>query len=80
MFDAPQGVYRMSDNVPGLVETSGNLGVLAIGDGTFAASVYVRSAVDSERDAEALRFVVVFEQAGATTATCWRLLDLAAEP
>ena len=69
VFDAPQGVYRMSDTVPGLVETSGNLGVLDIGDGTFTGSVYVRSAIDSERDAEALRFITVFEGAGATTAT-----------
>ena len=37
--------------------------------GTFTGSVYVRSAIDSERDAEALRFITVFEDAGATTAT-----------
>jgi len=69
VFDAPQGVYKMSDTVPGLVETSGNLGVLDIDAGTFTGSVYVRSAIDSERDAEALRFITVFEDAGATTAT-----------
>lgn len=66
VYAAPQGVFRMSADVPGLVETSGNIGVLSIGDGQFAASVYVRSAFDAERDAEAQRFAAVFEAAGAT--------------
>ncbi|MEI8173341.1 MAG: aminoacyl-histidine dipeptidase [Deltaproteobacteria bacterium] len=66
VYAAPQGVFRMSASVPGLVETSGNVGILTIGDGQFTASVYVRSALDSERDAEAQRFAKVFEQAGAT--------------
>jgi dipeptidase D len=63
---APQGVFRMSADVPGLVETSGNIGILTIGNGQFAASVYVCSALDPERDAEAQRFVTIFEDAGAT--------------
>jgi dipeptidase D len=64
--DAPQGVYRMSADVPGLVETSGNLGGLTIGEGHFSAIFMVRSAVNAERDAEAQRFTDVFEKAGAT--------------
>ena len=66
VFDVPQGVYRMSAEVPGLVETSGNLGVLSIADGEFFANSYVRSAIDSERDAEAQRFADVLAMAGAT--------------
>lgn len=66
VYAVPQGVYRMSADVPGLVETSGNLGVLTIADGRFTAGAKVRSALDSERDAEAQRYVDVFEQAGAT--------------
>ncbi len=66
VYEIPQGVYEMSEDIPGLVETSGNLGVLQIGGGQFAGDVYVRSAIDSERDAEAERFAVVFEEAGAT--------------
>jgi dipeptidase D len=66
VYAAPQGVFRMSDDIPGLVETSSTMGILSIGDGQFAASTYVRSALDSERDAEARRFVMVFENAGAT--------------
>jgi dipeptidase D len=65
VYAAPQGIYRMSSTVPGLVETSGNLGVLEIADGHFSATAYVRSAIDSERDAEAQRFAQVFQKAGA---------------
>jgi len=69
VYDVPQGVYRMSAEVPGLVETSGNLGVLSITNGKFSAISYVRSAIDSERDAEAQRFAEVLVLAGATV-TC----------
>ena len=66
VYGAPQGVIRMSDSVPGLVETSGNMGVLSIGDGQLDATIYVRSAVDSARDDAAARFSSVFELGGAT--------------
>lgn len=66
VYGAPQGIIRMSDSVPGLVETSGNIGVLAMGDGQLVATVYVRSAVDSARDDAAARFRSVFELGGAT--------------
>lgn len=66
VYAQPQGVYRMSSDVPGLVETSGNNGILTIGGGSFFANVYVRSAIDSERDAEAERFAAVYRTAGAT--------------
>lgn len=66
VHEAPQGVWAMSEDVPGLVETSGNIGVLSVADGHFTAVVYVRSAQDDERDAEAARFTEVFEGAGCT--------------
>jgi dipeptidase D len=62
---APQGVHTMSTEVPGIVETSCNLGILAIGNGRFTGGALARSAIDSERDAEAMRFAQVFERAGA---------------
>jgi dipeptidase D len=65
---APQGVFRLSEEVAGLVQSSGNVGVLLIGRGQFTASALVRSALDDDRDAEAERLVRVFEQAGATVA------------
>jgi dipeptidase D len=63
---APQGVFRMSEEVQGLVQSSGNLGVLGITSGHFTGSALVRGALDAERDAEAERLAEVFEQAGAT--------------
>jgi dipeptidase D len=66
VYGAPQGIIRMSDSVPGLVETSGNIGVLNIADGVLDAVIYVRSAVDSARDDAAARFRSVFELGGAT--------------
>lgn len=62
---APQGVLAMSRDVPGLVQTSSNLGVLRIGGGRFAGGALVRSALDAERDAVARRTAETFERAGA---------------
>lgn len=66
VYAAPQGWAKMSADVKGLVETSGNLGIVIIDKGQFSASALVRSAIDRERDAEAQLFATVFEQAGAT--------------
>lgn len=44
---APHGVKRMSDAAPGIVETSNNVGVMALADGIFSANLMVRSLRDS---------------------------------
>ena len=44
---APHGVKRMSDAAPGIVETSNNVGVMALKDGLFTANLMVRSLRDS---------------------------------
>ena len=41
LYTCPNGVMRMSDSVPGLVETSTNLGLAAAADGTFTAGFLV---------------------------------------
>lgn len=64
----PQGVLAMSADVPGLVQTSSNLGVLNIGHGRFTGTALVRSALNAERDTAAQRVAAVFEQAGAGVA------------
>ncbi len=46
----PGGVQRMSDALPGVVETSCNLGVLTIAEGTINVQMMPRSLVDSARD------------------------------
>ena len=64
LYGSPNGVEKMSDAVPGLVETSTNLGILSVVDGTLTAGHLVRSAVDSERDELAQMVQSVFELAG----------------
>jgi dipeptidase D len=59
------GVARMSDAVPGLVESSGNMGILTIGKGEMKVNHYVRSAIDSARDDVANRIAAVYRLAGA---------------
>jgi dipeptidase D len=48
LYTNPQGVLRMSDSVPGLVETSNNLGVVTTENGSVKAINLARSSVDSE--------------------------------
>ncbi len=60
----PDGVERMSDNMPGMVETSNNLAMVKIADGEFKLSTLMRSSVDSAKDALASRIRSVFELAG----------------
>jgi dipeptidase D len=64
LYGCPNGVVRMSDAVPGLVETSINLGSVAAADGQFAAGFLVRSAVNSARDDVEQMAASVFELAG----------------
>ncbi|MCL6414858.1 aminoacyl-histidine dipeptidase [Aestuariirhabdus sp. Z084] len=53
----PIGVQRMSDSVPGVVETSNNLAVVHIANGNIKVECMARSAVDSAMDelAETIR-------------------------
>ncbi|HAG68911.1 MAG TPA: aminoacyl-histidine dipeptidase [Lachnospiraceae bacterium] len=46
----PQGVQRMSASIPGLVETSLNLGILKDEGDRLSAAFSVRSSVNSEKD------------------------------
>ena len=63
----PDGVERMSDAVPGLVETSNNLAMVRIADGRFMSSSLLRSSVDSAKDALARRLASAFALAGVRT-------------
>lgn len=63
----PNGVWRMSDAVPGLVETSNNVAIVSAADGKFQVKTLMRSSVDSEKDALAGEFASVFALAGAET-------------
>ncbi|MDR0712109.1 MAG: aminoacyl-histidine dipeptidase [Prevotellaceae bacterium] len=60
----PNGVIRMSDAIPGLVETSSNLAIVRIGDGKMSASCLLRSAVDSAKEHLAECMEAAFSLAG----------------
>ncbi len=51
LYSLPCGVQAMSADVPGLVETSLNLGILEISDGKVSAEFSVRSCVESSKKA-----------------------------
>jgi dipeptidase D len=65
VFACPNGVQRMSQSIPGLVETSNNLAVVSIKDGEFQALNLTRSSVDSAKDATAWKIAGVFQLIGA---------------
>lgn len=62
---APCGVERMSADVPGVVETSNNLGVLSLEQGRLHVCALVRSLHDSAVVAMADRFQALFGLIGA---------------
>ncbi|WP_251977609.1 aminoacyl-histidine dipeptidase [Salinicola avicenniae] len=64
---APYGVERMSVEVPGVVETSNNLGVVTLENGRFHLCALVRSLRDSATRNLADRFTALFGLIGAQT-------------
>ncbi|MBD3895527.1 aminoacyl-histidine dipeptidase [Halomonas sp. ML-15] len=64
---APCGIERMSTEVPGVVETSNNLGVVTLGEGRFRLCALVRSLRDSATHDMADRFSALFGLIGART-------------
>ncbi|MDD4141762.1 MAG: M20/M25/M40 family metallo-hydrolase, partial [Bacteroidales bacterium] len=61
----PNGVIRMSNSMPGLVETSSNLAIVHSTDKTIEVKCLLRSSVDSAKDALAADIKAVFDLAGA---------------
>ncbi|MCB9158245.1 MAG: M20/M25/M40 family metallo-hydrolase [Caldilineaceae bacterium] len=64
----PQGVMRMSDAVPGLVETSINTGIVAVEEGDIDMTMLMRSSVDSELDGLDQMVAAVWDLAGMPVA------------
>lgn len=65
IYGSVNGVQRMSDTVPGLVETSCNLGIFTVDKGQWKAGILVRSTIDSARDDTAGKLAAVMRLAGA---------------
>lgn len=61
----PNGIYRLSPDVPGLVQTSSNLARVVFEDGSFQVACLVRGSVDSEKTDMARAITCALEQIGA---------------
>lgn len=60
----PNGVWRMSDEMPGLVETSNNMAIVKTENSKFYVKTLLRSSVDTSKDAMSEEVRSVFELAG----------------
>ncbi|MFO0624880.1 MAG: M20/M25/M40 family metallo-hydrolase [Polyangiales bacterium] len=69
LASSPVGVRRMSASVPGVVETSNNLGVLRLSPREAWANLMVRSLVDAEAAALGAEIVAHFAARGLAAAT-----------
>lgn len=65
VFAIPNGVQRMSDSMPGLVETSNNLAVFNADKGEVTVKCLLRSSVNSAKDALGQKMCAIAELAGA---------------
>lgn len=65
IYACPNGVIRMSDDVPGLVETSTNLAIIKTEKKKINVQCLLRSSVDSAKLALSDRMRALFEMAGA---------------
>lgn len=65
LLSVPNGIAQMSGSMPGLVQSSANLGVVRTTDKEFAVTVSVRSSVMSARNALELRIRELAEHLGA---------------
>jgi len=60
----PNGVQRMSDSMPGLVETSTNLAIVKAENGELQVANLLRSSVDTAKEALGYRMEAIAELAG----------------
>ncbi len=65
IYACPNGVMRMSDAMPGLVETSNNLAIVSSDNKKIVINCLMRSSVNSAKDDLADMMASVFELAGA---------------
>lgn len=66
LYACPNGIYRMSPGIQGLVQSSNNLARVLIGEGSFSLQCLTRSSVDSEKTDLANAIGGALELMGAT--------------
>ena len=65
----PNGIYRLSPDVDGLVQTSSNLARVIFGEGSYHVACLVRGSVDSEKNDMARSITCCLEQIGSEVKT-----------
>lgn len=69
LYAVPNGVFRMSPDIPDLVEASSNLAKVMIKDGTFITLSLQRSSVESTKEDVAIAVGAAFENMGSKVTT-----------
>ncbi len=65
LYACPNGIYRMSPEIPGLVQSSNNLARVLVKDGSYSLQCLTRSSVDTEKGDLADAIASAFELMGA---------------
>lgn len=66
VYACPNGVFGMSADMVGLVETSNNVAIVKVGGGVAQVETLQRSSVESQKEDVAATIASAFELAGAT--------------
>ncbi|MBC7874832.1 MAG: aminoacyl-histidine dipeptidase, partial [Ferruginibacter sp.] len=65
IYSCPNGIYRMSPDIPGLVQSSNNVARVLVKEGSYSVQCLTRSSVDTEKTDLADAITSAFELAGA---------------
>jgi len=66
VYACPNGIYRMTPSIEGLVQSSNNVARVLVKDGSYTVQCLTRSSVDSEKSDLAQAISATFELCGAT--------------
>ncbi len=69
VYACPNGIYRMSPDIAGLVQSSNNIARVLVKDGSYQVQCLTRSSVDSEKTDLKDAITAAFELAGASVTT-----------
>jgi dipeptidase D len=69
VYACPNGIYRMSPDIAGLVQTSNNIARVIVKDGTYQIQCLTRSSVDTEKTDLQNAIMSTFELLGAKLTT-----------
>lgn len=69
LYACPNGIYRMSPEIAGLVQSSNNLSRVLVQEGTYSLQCLTRSSVDSEKEDLASAIASAFGLMGAEVVT-----------